>query len=178
MAIPQPPPQADDVSSQAETVSGSVQRVIGHDVTVRQGIAQSIEADQVVVNQGAVAQLKTGKATLSSSGIGFAQADTLEMTASHASGVIVRQDVDMDQSGVQVMVTNGPVQMKQSGAVVMVTREAHLENNSGVVFLIAQNVKGDIRPLYGPKEAVIFGAVAGLVGGIAYTVSRVFLRRK
>jgi hypothetical protein len=152
--------------------------VIGHTVILRQGAAQSVEADQTIIRQGAVGQLNTGKAEFTSSTVGVAQSQNIEMNTSRASGLLAKENVSMDQSGVQILVSGGPVKLNQSGAVVLVAREVELKDTSGVVFLIARNVSGNITPLFGTKEAAIFGAVAGLVGGFILLLSRLFKSHK
>lgn len=170
-------PPGDDI--RPESFFGSVKRVIGHEVTVRQGVVQLLEADRAVVRQGVALQLNTKEAVLTSSTLGLAQSEHIELNSSQAAGLLAKQNVNLDQSGVQFMVSAGPATLKQSGVVVMVAREVAVEENSGVVFLIANHVSGNnLTTLFGAREAAVFGAVAGLVSGIFFFLTRLIKRRK
>ena len=81
------------------------------------------------------------------------------------------------QSGSNVLVANGPVSMDQCGSVVLVSRSVVIKNSS-TAFLFAQHVEGDVTTLFDSRDAMIFGAAAGLVGGLVMLVGRIFKRRR
>lgn len=162
---------------QPENHSTSSQRVIGHEVTLVQTGAKSVDADRAIVRQGGVGMLKTEQADITSSGVALAQGARINLVTSQAVAILGREQVNMDQSAAQVLVSTNDVRMEQSGAVALLARNVQVEKNSGVVFLIAQNVTGDVHPLYGPREALVFGAVAGLVGGLVFLFSKLLKGR-
>ncbi len=83
----------------------------------------------------------------------------------------------MDQSGAQALLAQGQVTMSQSGAVVMFARDVHADK-SGVAFLIARKIEGDVSVMFGPRDSVLFGAVAGLVAGLVMLVGGQMRRRR
>jgi hypothetical protein len=160
-----------------EIVSGYVRRVIGHEVTIRQGITSSIEADSAVIRQGGVGILKSDQTELTSSACAYTQADQAELKSSRAAVIVTRNQANLDQSAARVLVSAGDVRLNQSAALAVISKDVTLQENNGVVFLIAQSVHGDTHPLFGTKEAAVFGAVAGLVGSFVILLSRL-VRRK
>jgi hypothetical protein len=160
-----------------ETVTGYVRRVIGHEVTIQQGAATSIEADSAVVRQGAAVILKTNEAEFTSSACGYTQAGQVVLNSSKAAVVVTRNQANLDQSAARVLVSAGDVHLKQSAAVVSISKNVEVHEKSSVVFLIAQSVTGDVHPLFGSKEAAVFGAAAGLVGGFVILASKLLHRK-
>lgn len=170
-------PNSAAVNPAPETVTGYVRRVIGHEVTIRQGATSSIEADSAVVRQGGVVILKSNQAEFTSSVCAYTQAGQAELKSSRAAIIVTRNQANLDQSAARVLVAAGDVRLNQSAALALISKNVVLQENNGVIFLIAQSVQGDIHPLFGPKEAAVFGAVAGLVGSLVILLSRL-VRRK
>ena len=108
-------------------------------------------------------------------GIVLAQTQTAHLTASRAGVLLSEGDVAMEQAGAQVLLARGDVTMDQSGAVAMVARNVKAEN-SGVVFLLARDVDGTVNAAFGPRESVIFGAVAGAVAGLVMLLAKLSRR--
>ena len=105
----------------------------------------------------------------------LAQTQTASLTASQAGAVISEGNVSMEQSGAQLLLARGEVTMEQSGAVAMIARNVRAEN-SGVVFLLANEVEGTVNAAFGPRESVIFGAVAGAVAGLVLLLAKLSRR--
>jgi hypothetical protein len=160
-----------------ETVSGFTRRVIGHEVTIRQGVTSSIEADSAVVRQGGVGVLKSQKAEFTSSACAYTQAGQTDLNSSRAALILTRNQANLDQSAARVLVSAGDVRLNQSAALALISKNSMLQGNNNVIFLIAQSVQGDIHPLFGSKEAAVFGAAAGLVGGLVILLSRWFRKK-
>ena len=103
----------------------------------------------------------------------FSKSEDANLKFSSATALLVGKDAVLDQSGVQVMVAGGEVQMDQSGAVLLASRKVSLEN-SGVVFLIAGKVEGDVNPVFGTKDFILFGLIAGISAGVVMTIAALF----
>jgi hypothetical protein len=60
----------------------------------------------------------------------------------------------------------------------MVANNVNVEGASGIVFLFARKVNGNVTTAFGPRESVLFGAVAGLVAGVMLMLGGLFRRKK
>ena len=167
-------PTAGDQPS--HVVSNFQKRVIGDSVLIRQGGAQTIEANQITIRQGGVVNSKAEHLIMNAGGSIFSQANTIELNNSTAGILLTKGESNLDQSSVQVFAAGGEVKMDQCAAAVLAARDVEVKN-SAVVFLIAKNVNGPVNPMFGPREAVVFGAVAGIVGGIAVLLGRLFRKK-
>lgn len=170
-----------------EVIAENLQ-IIDNEVKVEDIHVGSIQAQQVDLRQSVVETLNSAQTTARFSGIvkatsqnvdvdfgaiGIAKAGNVQMKAS-AAGVVVADDgVNMDLSRSQVILSRGNVVMDKSLAVVAGARKIKVEN-SNIVFLVAGKVEGDVEPLFGTRESLIFGAVAGLVGGILVLTGHLF----
>jgi hypothetical protein len=162
-----------------ETVNitqGGARDVKATQVTLRQGGAQSVTAENLVIRQGGVVKAEADHLEMLQGGVVFAQTETASLTASQAGAVLSEGDVAMDQAGVQVLLARGDVRMDQSGAIVMAARNVKAEN-CGTVLLIANQVEGTVNTAFGPRESVLFGAVAGAVAGLVLLLARLARRR-
>ncbi len=151
-------------------------RVIASQLTIRQGGAKTIEANDVTMRQAAALRVNVEQVDASGSALGLVQAQTARLDNSTIAGMYAKGGVTMDQSLSNALVAAGEVNMDQSAAVVLVSKEVKLKSST-TVFLFAQHVEGDVTTLFKSQDAVIFGAVAGLVGGLLMLLSRI-LRRK
>ena len=144
---------------------------IGRDVVIRQGGVTSVQAETVSVRQGGVVQLEAESVEMLQGGAVLAQTEQANLTASQAGLLYVRGDVNMEQAGAATLIAQGRVKMDQSGAVVMAANEVSADN-SGVVFLLAKQVTGQVRSLFGPRESILFGVAAGAAAGLALLIGR------
>jgi hypothetical protein len=177
-----------DVEEAAEEVVGQKLQIIDDEVKVEDIQIGSIQAQQVDLRQSAVETLNSAHTTAHFSAVGKSTSERIEvdfgalgivktgeaqMKAS-AAGVIVAEDgVNMDMSRSHIILSRGNVVMDKSLAVVAGARKVKAEN-SNIVFLVAGKVEGGVKPLFGPRESLIFGAAAGLVGGILVLIGHLF----
>lgn len=169
--------QTHDWNAEPEIKGQRSERLIANHLTVRQGIVQSAEANTATLRQAALVKLNTESADVNGSKLGFLQAQKdAHLSNSSAGAVIAGAGVVMDQSSSKVIVAGAEVNMDQSAVAVMVTRKAVFKDSS-VVFLVAQHVEGEVTPLFGSREALLFGAAAGFVGGIILLLARIMKRR-
>lgn len=166
-----------DWNAEPEIKGQRSERLIANHLTVRQGIVQSAEASTATLRQAALVKLNAEIANVNGSKLGFVQAQK-EAHLSNSSGgaVVAGGGVSMDQSSSKAIVAGSEVNMDQSAAVVMVTRKATFKDSS-VIFLVAQHVEGELTPLFGSREALLFGAAAGFVGGVILMLARIIKRR-
>lgn len=169
--------QTHDWNAEPEIKGQRSERLIANHITVRQGIVQSAEAGTATLRQAALVKLNAESADVNGSKLGFVQTQKdARLSNSSAGAVVAGAGVAMDLSSSKVIVAGAEVNMDQSAAAVMVTRKAVFKDSS-VVFLVAQHVEGELTPLFGPREALLFGAAAGFIGGIILLFARIIKRR-
>jgi hypothetical protein len=145
----------------------------------------------VVIRQGGIVKAQADNLEMLQVGIVLARTEKASLTASEAGVVLSNGNVTMEQAGAHMLLTRGDVTMDQSGAVAMWARNVTLDQsgavamwarnvkteNSGTVFLFASQVEGTVNAAFGPRESVIFGAVAGAVAGLVLLLARLARRR-
>jgi hypothetical protein len=151
-------------------------RVIANHLVVRQGAAKSVEANELVMRQAAALRAQADRVSASSSGIGYIQTQEVDIQTSKVGVITASGKVKIDQTASYAVVSNGDTVMDQSAALFVVSPKVSLHDTS-TVFLFAKTVEGNVTTLFGSKDAVLFGAVAGLVGGMFVLISRLFRRK-
>ena len=92
---------------------------------------------------------------------GEVTADTVVIRQAGARTVNARE-VSVRQGGVGVALSHDETTLQQAGAGVVMTRVARV-SDSAIGFLIAREVQpNNVRVLFGVREALAFGAAAGL----------------
>jgi hypothetical protein len=129
-------------------------------LVIRQGGALRAQADHMELSQGA---------------IGVAQTQAANFTASRVGVALSGGDVAMDQAAARVVLARGDVTLDQSGAVVMAARSVKA-NNCGTLLLLAGQVEGEVNAAFGPREAAVFGVVAGAVAGLVFFLAQLLRR--
>ena len=152
-------------------------RIIGNQVVVRQGGAQSIEADHLIIRQGGAAKANATRLEVTQGFVGIVQTDAASMTAAKTGVILAKGDTHMDQSLSQFFISKGSVTVDQSALGVLVSNDVKVENSS-TIFLISKKVEGNVTTLFGPRESLLFGAIAGLVGGVVLLMSKYMDRKK
>lgn len=110
------------------------------------GDAGEVVADTVVIRQAGARSVKAREVTVRQGGIGRAEADSISIT----------------QGGLGLALSHDETKLQQAGAGAIVTRIAQV-NDSAVGFLIARDVRAqNLKVLFGVREALAFGAAAGV----------------
>jgi hypothetical protein len=161
-----------------EISMGGANKVQAKEVIFRQAGANHVVADQVQVRQGGIAKLDANTLEITSGGVGYASVQDALFNNSSSGAVIAKGAVRMDLSGAQVMVAGKGVEMDQSGAVLMVSPRVTMENGSNTVFLFSAKVNGEINTVFGPKESVLFGIVAGIAASLVFMISSLFRKKR
>lgn len=147
-------------SRRPETVASVTQafasHVTGTIVTVKQGSSITTTSQQLDLFQGLV---------------GLARTNEAKLAAAQAGVVLAGGTVSMDQSGAGVITTQNAVSMEKSGALLLVANEVEA-SNSGAVFLLARKVSGSVKTMFGPREALVVGAAAGLAAGFVVALGK------
>ncbi len=165
---------------QGDTVNitrSGVGQVKANTVNVRQGGLQSVEADQVTIRQGGLLKANTKRLEVLQGGVVYGHAESANLVASNAVAVVAGGEVSLDQTMARVVVAGGDVRMDQSASVAVVARTIRV-SNSNPVLLLAQNVEGDVKPMFGPRESLMYGVVSGLVAGVVILIAQMFKKRK
>lgn len=163
--------------STTETNNSFNNRVIGNQVIVRQGGARYMEADHLLIRQGGAMSLKATRLDITQGGVVLAQTDAASMNTSQAFGVIAGGDVHIDQSLTHFLITKGASHLDQSAVGLLVANDVKVEKATSI-FLLAKRVEGNLTTLFGPREALIFGVLAGIVGGFVTVLIKLFQSRK
>ena len=156
---------------------GSANTIEGDTVSIEMGSANTVTADHLTIRQGGVVKADVQQLEMIQGGIVLAQAETAHLTTAQATFLSAQGDVKMDQSGAQALHAGGNVTMNQSGAVVMIAQDVKADK-SGVVFLFARKIEVNVKAMFGPRESILFGVVAGLVTGVVLLVSRQIKQHK
>ncbi len=165
---------------QGESVNitrGGAGQVKATTVNVRQGGLQSVEAEQVTIRQGGVLKANTDRLEILQGGLVYGHSQSANLVASNAVAVVAGGEVSLDQAMARVVVAGGDVRMDQSASVAVVARNIRVQN-SNPVLLLAQNVEGDVKPMFGPRELLMYGVVSGVVAGIVILIAQMFKKRK
>lgn len=152
------------------------ERLIANHLEVRQGFAKSVEANELLMRQAVTLRSTATDLGASASALGWVKAQSVSIQNSQSGAVIASGDAKIDQSGSYAVVANGNVTLDQCGTVVMVAPNVSIKD-SNTVFLFAKHVEGNVTTLFNSQDAVIFGVVAGLVGGLFMLLGRIFRRR-
>jgi len=146
----------------ASVTQGYVPHISGTIVTVKQGSSISTTSQQLDLFQGIIGLARTHEANL---------------TAAHAGIVLASGSVAIDQSAAGIVSTKGMVSMDKSAALFLCANEVHAEN-SGTVFMLSKNVRGSVKTVFGPREALIVGAAAGIAAGLVVALGRLITGRR
>lgn len=154
--------------------NGAVRTINATNATVRQGGLQSAHTETLTVRQGGIVNARTTSLEMIQGAIGFAKTDDAKLTASNVGGMLAAGNVMLDQTMTRVLVSGGEVKMDQSAAAILIANNVNTGGGSGTVFLFARKVDGNVTTLFGPRESLVFGAVAGLVAGVLMLLGGLF----
>lgn len=126
-------------------------------VKVRRGFFPLVKADTVSIEQaGAAAILSRG--------------DT-DLTQAGAQLVIGGGNTSIHQGGANLLASGGDVSVSQGGAVVAAARSVRAER-SYIGLAIARRIElSDCTIVAGPREAALFGAIAGVTAAFLARLS-------
>jgi hypothetical protein len=155
----QPTPLESDPMLQAEEAAAreaaatvteaGIDETTATSVSVVQGGIGRLRAEDVAVSRGAVGLAQADRVSVELGALGGAYAQQVRVTQGVANGVVAR-DAVVGQSLVRTMI---------AGSV-------RADRPTGVLFLFAARVDGDVRPVFGWRAAIAFGAAFGLVSGL------------
>lgn len=142
----------------ADLLQSAVQTLNSEDTHLRLGAVGQANSNAIDAGYAAIGQVKTGDANLKASAVGMVMAD---------------DNVSMELSQSKVIFNRGSVTMDHSLAGAVAGRKVKMED-SNVIFLLAGKVEGEVQPLFGPRESILFGIIAGIVGGILVLTGKLF----
>jgi hypothetical protein len=145
--------------------------------SVTQGFASHVSGTIVTVKQGSSITTNSEQLDLFQGIVGLSRSNTANFAAARAGVVLAGGTVAMEQSGAGVVTTQGTVSMDKSGAVLLCANEVKAEN-SGAIFLLSRNVRGSVKTLFGPQEALVVGGAAGLAAGLVIAIVRLLSGNK
>jgi hypothetical protein len=166
------PDKASQENVEGETIHftrAAAQNVQGTNVLVRQGGAQTIHGNEVVIRQGGAFKVTADHLETVAGGMGYVRTQTAALNASNIGVVVAGNDIQMDQSAARLVVSAGDISMDQGATVAIIANKISSENSS-TVLLLANKVEGNVSAVFGPRESVLFGAVAGLVAGVVMLI--------
>jgi len=159
---------------QVEISYSGVKNVRGMNIALRQAGAKTIVGDDLVVRQGGFFKGQADKLSMNQAAAAILQTNQAQATGS-AMGIILAQgDVTVDQGMARVVVGRNAVNIDQGGAFLIISPKVTTKQ-SGTIFLLASKVEGNVSTVFGTRESLIFGMIAGLVGGAFYLISKLLL---
>jgi hypothetical protein len=144
---PQTRRQEDDMATDESTGNGDRKGV--DRITVHQGAIRSAEADRIEVRQGVIALARGREIAVSQGATGVALGGRVELVQGAARFVAARD-----------------VHLEQAGAMTVLANSVTVGPRSGVVFLLAREVRGDVRPVFDWRGGVAFGAAFAIVASV------------
>ncbi len=128
-------------------------------VQARQGFFPIVLGDEVSVTQA-------GSRLIVSRG-------DLQITEGGAMRVLARGDVKIREGGALVLLSGGDVSIREGGAGVAAAGTVRVDRGHGG-FAVGRDVaiSNDSTVYFGPREAAVFGAAAGVVCGIVMALLR------
>ena len=170
MARPDPP------KSQPEVVNlehADVDSVTASLVRMRQANAQAVVADEVELNQSVVGSVTASNFSARQSAVGRVNTQVAEVMNSAVGGVRAEQAA---VQGVIGVVAAGTVNLMDARVGVAAAREIRGERIHALA-IVEGRVEGEVHAAVDTRGAILFGAVAGLVGGLIVLVGRNAFRR-
>lgn len=161
------------IDDEVEVEGASIGSIQAQQVDLRQCAVETMNTSEANIHLGAVAKSTSQSVDVNYGAMGVVKTGDAQMKAAAAGIVLADDGVNMDLSRSHVILTRGNVVMDKSLSVVTGARKVKAEN-SNIIFLVSGKVEGDVQPLFGPRESLIFGAVAGLVGGILVLMGKLF----
>jgi len=158
--IPGVPPAGELVGEAVECGDGDIRSVRAELVTLRRCLVSEVSADHVSVRQGAVRNMTADGVDLLQGAVFSARTGSLLLRASAAGAVGSGGETSVDSSVAGLVMSKGDISMDSSPALAVVAQNVRAEN-SKAAFLIARRVEGDIKPLFGTREALAFGLAVG-----------------
>ena len=135
-------------------------------VTIRQGGARSVRAREVSIHQGGAGRLQAEQVSITQGGIGLARTGNAQVTAGAVAMVVAKGDVELKAAAAKVVLARGEVELEHSAAVVAAAPRMSI-SDSAVGVLLARHVDArNVRVLFGLREAIAFGAAAGIALGL------------
>ena len=150
---------ADESRREEDTVSG------GGDVReIRNDGRRTVAANEVSIRQGGAGRVFARDVRVRQGGIGLAKTDSIRVSSGAVGGVFARE-ASLEQTTAHLVVASKEARLDQAASAVVVAESVHA-TQSVVGFLVARNVSGDVRVMFGPRAAFAFGAgLACVIGG-------------
>src|SRR5262245_4930479 len=145
--------------------------VKGGAVSVRQGGAQSIDAEDVAIRQGGALRVKAERVDIVQGGIALASADRIRMTTGTV-GAAFADRVRLEQTATTLAAARERLKLDQSAAGVVVGGSVSARDTVIGLALTPRLEATGVRVLMGPRAAMAFGAGLGLVLALARLLRR------
>jgi hypothetical protein len=133
-------------------------------VSITQGGTDTAIADTVSVQQGGIGRAQAAEIQVSMGGIGLARADRISV-AMGGIGLAAGEHVEVSQGGATAIITRdahiGPGLVQT-----LIAQTVVVEKPIAVAFLVARDIRGEVRTLFDWRGALAFGAAFGLVVGL------------
>ena len=153
--------QAAFTSLEADTANLKLSAVATAKVT-------ELNADMSAI--GAVSGVDKARATRSAVGVLASNTET-ELMQGYASMVLSAGDVEITQAGAQLVVAAGDIEMSQGGALIAAGKSVSIKEGwVGIIASPDAQIAEGVKVAFGPREAVIFGAVFGAICGAVFAL--------
>ena len=142
-------------------IHGDAGDVVAGTVTIRQGGARSVRAREISIHQGGAGRAQADQIAITQGGLGIARTESAQVTAGAVAVIAAAGEVDLKASAAKLVVSRDEIELEHSAAVMAIAPRVEI-SDSAVGVLLARHVEArNVRVMFGLKEAVTFGAVAG-----------------
>ena len=166
---------AEEFSEAQPAVSETADGAIETDrVELQSSAAKSIDADTVAMHSSVAQTIDAEAIEMHSSAAQRVDADTIRMVQSRAFSAHT-ETLAVEQSNLALLRATDAT-LADSAVFALVSDRVQAANVS-TVWLIARQVEGEVKTVFDPRSAVLFGAALGGVLGLFTLVSGMLRRR-
>jgi hypothetical protein len=167
---PHAPPETaaapEDVAAHAVTLERCRTRSVnGVEVSMSQSAARTVTGDTLTLRQAAALELRAETVDAEQVAVVVARGGRTTLRSSQAGLVLCEDEARLEQSAAGAVLAARPLTLDRSVVGLVAGRHVRAERSAALV-LLAGHVEGEVRASLGPREALLFGAAAGFVGGL------------
>jgi hypothetical protein len=146
-------------------------------VTIRQGGAKEIRAQDVSIRQGIAGSVDADSVEMVQVGVGLVRAGDAHLGPGASAAAVLADSVRLEQSGAQFILARDSLEMDQSAAGVLVGQHVTVRDSSAML-LFADKVEGDVNVIMDRQMAITFGAALGAALGLMLGLFGILRRKK
>ena len=173
------PSSTEHISAQTVHLHRATANIIhaDKDVTIRQGGAKEVRAQEVTIRQGGAVSIDADTVHMVQGGAGLVRCGDAHLGPGSTSAAILADTVKLEQSGAQFILARDSVEMDQSAVGILVGQHI-IAKDSVAMLMFADKVEGNVSVAMDRQSALTFGAALGAALGLVLGLFGVLRRRK